>query len=414
MFSSEGFYRPHILVVGGSYGGLSVVANLLNLMKGGTQMSSPELPPELENLPKAQPRITILDERDGIYHTMGSPLVMSSSSFAREAWRYFKDIPQFEKDVCIVQGRALSIDVASRVAKYHKHDDDVTQEMPYDFLVVATGTQRRWPVVPEALHKTEYLQNVDSHIQRLRDAKQVVVVGGGAVGVEFAAEVKTMFPKTNVTLIQSRPTLLASEPLPTSFKQKAADRLEELGIEVRLGCRVVSQTKSSIEGHNTNVLALSNGASIVADEVICTNLPHNASTDFLPKEILDGHGYISVQSTLQFPSSVVNAELHYAVGDAVSWSGIKRVGNAFIMGQFVATNLLMQIHGGAWAVPFKRLGDAVDDNPVGLTKLVDCPPMKPMMALSLGKLALVYRGDDSGEWTEEDQEAVVGRGLGIE
>lgn len=66
MFSSEGFYRPHILVVGGSYGGLSVVANLLNLMKGGTQMSSPELPPELENLPKAQPRITILDERDGI------------------------------------------------------------------------------------------------------------------------------------------------------------------------------------------------------------------------------------------------------------------------------------------------------------------------------------------------------------
>lgn len=104
---------------------------------------------------------------------------MSSSSFAREAWRYFKDIPQFEKDVCIVQGRALSIDVASRVAKYHKHDDDVTQEMPYDFLVVATGTQRRWPVVPEALHKTEYLQNVDSHIQRLRDAKQVVVVGGG-------------------------------------------------------------------------------------------------------------------------------------------------------------------------------------------------------------------------------------------
>lgn len=119
----------------------------------------------------------------------------------------------------------------------------------------------------------------------------------GAVGVEFAAEVKTMFPKTNVTLIQSRPTLLASEPLPTSFKQKAADRLEELGIEVRLGCRVVSQTKSSIEGHNTNVLALSNGTSIVADEVICTNLPHNASTDFLPKEILDGHGYISVQST---------------------------------------------------------------------------------------------------------------------
>ena len=109
---------------------------------------------------------------------MGSPLVMSSLSFAQEAWRCFKDIPQFE-NVRIVQGRALSIDVASRVAKYHKYDEDLTQEMPYDFLVVATGTQRRRPIVPEALHKIEYLQHVDRHIQRVRDAKQVVVVGGG-------------------------------------------------------------------------------------------------------------------------------------------------------------------------------------------------------------------------------------------
>ena len=72
MFSPEGFYRPHILIVGGSYGGLSVATNLLNLMKGGAQMSSPELPPELENLPKAQPRITILDERDGICRSCSS------------------------------------------------------------------------------------------------------------------------------------------------------------------------------------------------------------------------------------------------------------------------------------------------------------------------------------------------------
>ena len=84
------------------------------------------------------------------------------------------------------------------------------------------------------------------------------------------------------------------------------------------------------------------------------------------------------------------------------------------MGQFVATNLLLQIHGGDWALPFKRLGAGWEENPAGPTKLVDCPPMKPMMALSLGKLALVYRGDDNGDWTEEDQEAIVGRGLGIE
>jgi hypothetical protein len=100
---------------------------------------------------------------------------------------------------------------------------------------------------------------------------------------------------------------------------------------------------------------------------------------------------------------LINAEFHFAVGDAVSWSGIKRVGNAFVMGQFVATNIMLQMISGA---PGHSFQSDVD--------LVKCPPMKPMMALSIGETALVYRGDDTGSWTEEVQEVVVGRGLGID
>lgn len=106
---------------------------------------------------------------------------------------------------------------------------------------------------------------------------------------------------------------------------------------------------------------------------------------------------------LQFTSGHANGDFHYAVGDAVSWSGIKRVGNAFIMGQFAATNILRQIGAGTL---IEEVKPSVD--------LVECPPMIPMMALSIGDTALVYRGDQDGSWTEERQEAVVGRGLGID
>jgi len=91
-----------------------------------------------------------------------------------------------------------------------------------------------------------------------------------------------------------------------------------------------------------------------------------------------------------------NAEFHYAVGDAVSWTGIKRVGNAFIMGQLVATNILRQISSTSMR-----------------EQLVECPDMEPMMALSIGKTALVFRGEGD-EWSEENQEMTVGRGLGID
>jgi len=57
---------PHVLVIGGGYGGISVVSNLINLSNGGKQLPCPVPIPELDGLPTIKPKITLLDERDGI------------------------------------------------------------------------------------------------------------------------------------------------------------------------------------------------------------------------------------------------------------------------------------------------------------------------------------------------------------
>jgi NADH dehydrogenase FAD-containing subunit len=68
-----------------------------------------------------------------------------------------------------------------------------------------------------------------------RDAKDLVIVGGGAVGVELAADAKTKYPEKNVSLIHSRSTLL------NSFGPKLHDYVMEefrkLEINVHLGER---------------------------------------------------------------------------------------------------------------------------------------------------------------------------------
>jgi hypothetical protein len=95
-----------------------------------------------------------------------------------------------------------------------------------------------------------------------------------------------------------------------------------------------------------------------------------------------------------------NADCHFAVGDAVAWSGIKRVGNAFIMGQFAATNIMKLM---LTAEDVRREQD-----------LLNCPSMDPMMALSIGSQALVYQKAIGVLSSEELKETVIGRGMGID
>jgi len=120
--------------------------------------------------------------------------------------------------------------------------------------------------------------------------------GIGAVGVEFAAEIKSSSLDTEVFLIHSRTQLLSAEPLPEKLKQRSADLLTNLDITVLLSCRVVASEDSTDTGFKTT-LQLSNGTQIGADKVIYTNSPHAACTSFLPEQALNAHGYINVRPT---------------------------------------------------------------------------------------------------------------------
>ena len=208
MFNESGRYRPHILVIGGAYGGLSVVANLINLIAGNPQLSSAVQPRPLDSNHKlqAKPRITILDERDGIFHTMGAPMAHTSKDFVSEAWMPYKDVKYLtDENVKILRGRAVNIDMATKIATYMEvdsHDASNSSEqfqplisqspqiesgekavtikrVPYDYLVVATGMQRAWPIVPKSLTKEGYVRDAEKHIGKLNGAEHIAVVGGG-------------------------------------------------------------------------------------------------------------------------------------------------------------------------------------------------------------------------------------------
>jgi NADH dehydrogenase FAD-containing subunit len=104
-----------------------------------------------------------------------------------------------------------------------------SKELSFDYLVTATGTCLSPPGTMESDEKAPSVQYFKNYQQGIRQSKSIVVIGGGAVGVQMACDLKEIFPEKDVTLIHSRDKLmpLYHENLSNIIK----DRFKELGVK---------------------------------------------------------------------------------------------------------------------------------------------------------------------------------------
>jgi NADH dehydrogenase FAD-containing subunit len=121
------------------------------------------------------------------------------------------------------------------------------KEIPYDFLAVAIGTAQAPPANLAATEKTEGCMELRYFQSRIASAKSVAIVGGGAVGVQMAGDIKSVYPEKQVLLVHSGKQLLPR------FGKKLHDYvvpvLTNMGIEVMLNQRPtgVSPTARSLQ-----------------------------------------------------------------------------------------------------------------------------------------------------------------------
>lgn len=169
----------------------------------------------------------------------------------------------------------------------------------YDYFVAATGLKRNYPVVPETTSRTNYITETGDHATSIKNATSgVVVIGGGAVGVEMAAELKYVEPNSKVTLVHSRDQLLSAEPLPDEFKQLSLEALRSTGVEVVLGRgRVTEITEiQSEERKPIRKLVLQNGTELLASHVINAVSQQVPSTSYFPPAVLNEEGLVKINN----------------------------------------------------------------------------------------------------------------------
>ncbi|PWN27600.1 FAD/NAD(P)-binding domain-containing protein [Jaminaea rosea] len=126
--------------------------------------------------------------------------------------------------------------------------------IPYTHLIYALGSHLPDPLRTTSASRTkkEGVSWMRHTQEQIRDAQRVVLVGGGALGVEYATDIKSVYPEKDVTLIHSRQRLLPN--FDERIHEVAKARLEELGVKLVLGERL-ALTEGCPKGSTTAPLA---------------------------------------------------------------------------------------------------------------------------------------------------------------
>ncbi|CEL58299.1 Apoptosis-inducing factor 2 OS=Taeniopygia guttata GN=AIFM2 PE=2 SV=1 [Rhizoctonia solani AG-1 IB] len=308
--------KQNIVVVGSGGGGLILVQTLQK-----------QINPETHQL-------VVVEKRD--YYTHWPALVRGSvtsqGSIAEDSLIPFDRA--FDPSVRLVHSGAREINSTEVVTDSGEH-------IAYSYLVLATGSLWNGALaLPDS--RKEALEQLDAFRKRLDAAKNVVILGGGAVGIEYAGELVNYYPNTKVSLVHSLPEL-TNDTYPAKFRNSLLDALKKLGVQVVLGDRLPTQSVPK-DGYITT----EKGARLQADLVINAtgSRPNTSVVSTLDSSALTSKGTVLVTPELNVKLAS-GARNVWAIGDIIEWPEQKMVFKAS-MGHapIVAKNIIASIKGG--------------------------------------------------------------------
>lgn len=204
--------------------------------------------------------------------------------------------------------------------KHRQVQDEQGHWHYYDKLVLATGASIQLPNIPgtnlQGVHGFRNMKDAPLLMQNCAGSQHIVVVGGGAIGLETARAMQG-FAK-QVTLVQPAPSLMPSvlDPNASRFVQL---RASQLGIRFKLS-RQVTEIFGVEQVHG---IRLSGGENLACDKVIFTDQTkaNTALAKQLGVEIGTG---VCIDNNMQ-----TSIEHVYAIGEC-SQVGKQQVTNKFI------------------------------------------------------------------------------------
>ncbi|KAF1926101.1 putative amid-like NADH oxidoreductase [Didymella exigua CBS 183.55] len=341
----------NVVVVGGSYVGLNLAESLAK--QSGDRF-----------------RVLLIEKNSHFQHLFAFPrYALTTKVDTHKAFIPYQK-SRLGLEGAIIQAKAVSLSKESITLDREIELDGVrTKQVPFAALAITTGTKLSPPSTLPGSEKLDGTQYLRKHAAQVEASERIVIIGGGAVGVQMATDIAQIFPSKSVTLVHSRDTVMSK--FHPGLHSIVSQRFEELGVKTVLGRGRVQVPEKGYptDGSHFSV-ELQDGTKIPADFAIVSTgqTPQSDVLRTLVEGCVDASGFIKVRDTLQ----IADAKFPniFALGDIADTKAHKAARPASKQAEIVTSNIQKLLSGEGGLESYEVTDPAAIHLTLGIEKSV--------------------------------------------
>ncbi|CAG8577876.1 7923_t:CDS:2 [Acaulospora morrowiae] len=313
--------KPNVVILGGGYAGIAIATKLEAALHKTHQ-------------------ILLIERKTHFYHAVAGPRAVTIEGFEEKIMIPYDHMFKFDGKVI----HAIATSIRQREITVSLDGDNNNQRnIPFEYLIIATGSSYPRPGKMEADNKFDAVKQIAEQRNAIKNAKRILIVGGGPVGIELAGEIASVYQNKQITLVHSEKSLLNSK-YPQKMRDMLADQLKELKVNLVLGERV-DLTSISTDGLTPVTLETNNNRVIESDIQFVTigSKPNTEIIKTLDASLLElNTNLVKVKPTLELDND--NYDRIFAAGDITNIQETKMAYRAGLHAEIIVKNVLAKVN----------------------------------------------------------------------
>ena len=248
-----------LVIIGGGFAGTKIAGKLQKVFK-----------------------VTLIDNKDYFEFTPGILKSLVHPERLKSIEAHHKD---YLKKTKVIKDLVVAIKNKNVILKNGR-------AVKFDYLVIASGSKYTSPIKTKDIVLADKGTRLTAHHEKFKRCKNMIIVGGGLVGVELAGEITERYSEKKVTIIHSGDCLMKRNN--AKSRKFVKEFLEKRGVKLIFNERVQKMSKGFVETDKKNKFECDLA-------ILCTGIKPNS--EFMSKTLLDWKGFIEVNNHLQMRGS---------------------------------------------------------------------------------------------------------------